>query len=114
MIAISALVCWVLSGRWELAFLCNICKELGNTKVHFRTEKLQGRMWGEASDFCDLGCYDDGSCSILEQGDPCYIMIAATIMHNMIMMEYEQDQEDDGCHDYDQDRGKVLREVEYQ
>jgi hypothetical protein len=34
------------------------------------------------------------------------------IMHNMIM-EDERDEEDDGGHDYDQDRSEVPREVEY-
>jgi hypothetical protein len=42
----------------------------------------------------------------------CHIMIAAMIMHNIIMEE-QRDEEDDGGHDYDQDRGEVLREVEY-
>lgn len=39
-------------------------------------------------------------------------MVAAMIMHNMIM-EDERDEEDAGGHDYDQDRGEVPREVEY-
>jgi hypothetical protein len=97
----------------DLAFLCNISKEPSKS-----TREYKGSFHNSPRS-CKEGCGERlqsfaisvammmGHARFWNKETLCYIMIAATIMHNMIM-EHQQDEEEDGCYDYDQDRGKVL------